>query len=207
MAKSPNIQEAFEKLKVDFNVKIEEAKSNIQNISQDIKTQVEGQRENLTDYKEKLASKYNEIVDVDKIKNSVLAEAENLIDEVKERLDKVFDYVQDQLKNDTIKETFAKVEKSVDNATDRAKEAIEKATGSAKTVAKKAKKEVEKTTAKAKVEVEKVATKAKAEVKKTVTAAEKATKTATSSAKTTATKAKTTATTAAEKVKKAAEKA
>ena len=97
MDSTQKFQQAFDTLLKDFNAKVEEVKSNIQNLTADVKVQVEGQKENLQEYGEKIKGRINQIVDVDKVRSSVLAEAENLVDEAKVRIEKVFQFVNEQV--------------------------------------------------------------------------------------------------------------
>ena len=50
-------REALDALVNDFNIKVEEFRINLQNFSSDVQVQVQGQRENLHEYGEKLKSK------------------------------------------------------------------------------------------------------------------------------------------------------
>src|SRR6202008_3679212 len=86
MDSTKKFQDAFDILRDDFNAKVEEIKSNIQNLTSDVKVQVEGQKENLQEYGEKIKERINQVVDVDKVRASLLAEAENLVDEFKMRI-------------------------------------------------------------------------------------------------------------------------
>lgn len=97
MDSTQKFQQAFDTLLKDFNAKVEEVKSNIQNLTADVKVQVEGQKENLQEYGEKIKGRINQIVDVDKVRSSVLAEAENLVDEAKVKIEKVFQFVNEQV--------------------------------------------------------------------------------------------------------------
>ena len=97
MDSTKKFQQAFDALLKDFNDKVEEVRSNIQNLTADVKVQVDGQKENLQEYGEKIKGRINQIVDVDKVRANVLAEAENLVDEAKVRIEKVFQYVNEQV--------------------------------------------------------------------------------------------------------------
>ncbi len=97
MDSAKKFQQAFDALMKDFNAKVEEVKSNIQHLSSDVKVQVEGQKENLQEYGEKIKGRINQIVDMDKVRASVLAEAENLVDDAKVRIEKVFQYINEQV--------------------------------------------------------------------------------------------------------------
>ena len=97
MDSAKKFQNAFDTLLKDFNAKVEEVKSNIQNLTADVKIQVDGQKENLQEYGEKIKGRITQIVDVDKARANVLAEAENLVDDAKIRIEKVFQFINEQV--------------------------------------------------------------------------------------------------------------
>ncbi|HQD11806.1 MAG TPA: hypothetical protein PLW43_02575, partial [Chitinophagales bacterium] len=68
MDSTKKFQQAYDALLKDLNAKIEEVKTNLQHLSSDVKIQVEGQRENLQEYGEKIKGRINQIVDVDKVR-------------------------------------------------------------------------------------------------------------------------------------------
>ncbi|MBK8673361.1 MAG: hypothetical protein IPN93_10375 [Bacteroidetes bacterium] len=97
MKQQEKLKAAFDSLLQDVNTRIEEVRENITNLTADFRTQVEGQKENLSEYQEKISSRLNELVNVDSIKTNVLAETENFLDEVKVKIDRVFDFIHDSL--------------------------------------------------------------------------------------------------------------
>ena len=97
MDSTKKFQQAYDALLKDLNAKIEEVKTNLQHLSSDVKIQVEGQRENLQEYGEKIKGRINQIVDVDKVRATVLADAENVVDEAKVRIEKLFQYINEQV--------------------------------------------------------------------------------------------------------------
>lgn len=110
-------KEALDTLVNNVNTRIEEVKANLENLTQDIKVQVEGQQENLKDYQEKISQRFQTIVDADKIKANVLAETENFIDDLKVRIDNVFDLVQKQ---------FDEFEKSAETGFKKAEQTVKR---------------------------------------------------------------------------------
>ncbi len=97
MDSSKKFQQAFDSLLNDFNTRIDEVRSNIQNLTADVKVQVEGQKENLQEYGEKIKGRITQIVDIDKVRANVLAEAENAIDDTKFRIEKLFHFINEQV--------------------------------------------------------------------------------------------------------------
>ena len=97
MDSTKKFQQAFDTLLKDFNSKVEEVKSNIQHLTADVKVQVDGQKENLQEYGEKIKGRINQIVDVDKVRSSVLAEAENVVDDAKVKIEKLFHFINEQV--------------------------------------------------------------------------------------------------------------
>jgi hypothetical protein len=100
MESKEKFKQAFDVLINDFNAKLDEFRGNMQHFASDVKVQVEGQRENFQEYGEKLKGRINKIVDIDrveKVRADVLAEAENVMDDAKNRIDNFFQYVNQQL--------------------------------------------------------------------------------------------------------------
>jgi len=142
----------------------------------------------LSEYQEKIASRLNELVNVDQIKTNVLAETENFLDEVKVRIDRVFDFVYEQINTGE-----KRVEKAAKDVMDKAEKAVKTARATANKTVKKAQTAVDK----AEKELEK-------EVKKTTRTAKKAVKETTATAKKTVAKAETKAKAATSRAKKVA---
>jgi hypothetical protein len=122
MESKDKFREAFDTLVNDFNAKLEELRGNMQHFTSDVKVQVEGQRENFQEYGEKLKGRINKIVDVnrvEKVRGDVLAEAENVLDDAKTRIDHFFKYVNGQLNlgERKAKSTAGKVERSLKKVT------------------------------------------------------------------------------------------
>ncbi|MCO5232654.1 MAG: hypothetical protein LC105_10835 [Chitinophagales bacterium] len=69
----------------------------IQYLTADVKIQVDGQKEYLQEYGEKIKGRITQIVDVDKARANVLAEAENFVDDDKIRIEKVFQFINEQV--------------------------------------------------------------------------------------------------------------
>ncbi|MBK9792003.1 MAG: hypothetical protein IPP60_02570 [Sphingobacteriales bacterium] len=156
MDSTKKFQQAFDALLKDFNAKVEEVKSNIQHLSSDVKVQVEGQKENLQEYGEKIKGRINQIVDVDKVRANVLAEAENVVDEAKVRIEKLFHFINENVNQGETKakkaaadfskkaEKFTNtVEKDVKKATGKLQKNVEKATVKFESNLKKAEKKIE----------------------------------------------------------------
>ena len=163
MDSTQKFQQAFDTLLKDFNAKVEEVKSNIQNLTADVKVQVEGQKENLQEYGEKIKGRINQIVDVDKVRSSVLAEAENLVDEAKVKIEKVFQFVNEQVNQGEkkAKSAAADFSKKAEKFTNEIEKDVVKAT-------KDFQKTVEKTTDKFEKNFNKVEKKVESKVKKAV---------------------------------------
>ena len=159
MDSTKKFQQAFDVLLKDFNNKVEEVKSNIQHLTSDVKVQVDGQRENLQEYGEKIKGRINQIVDVDKVRSSVLAEAENVVDEAKVKIEKLFHYINEQVNHGEKKAKKA--------ATDFSKKA-EKFTHNIEKDVKKASKGLQKNVQKVSAKVEKNVLKAEKNIESKV---------------------------------------
>ncbi|MCB0508571.1 MAG: hypothetical protein R2739_05710 [Chitinophagales bacterium] len=194
MDSTKKFQEAFDVLVKDLNAKVEEVRSNILNLKADVKVQVDGQKENLQEYGEKIKGRITQIVDIDKVRANVLAEAENLVDDTKIRLEKVFQFINQQVNvgekrakkaassfskkaeafTDEIEEDVKKaskdLQKNITKVSNKAEENFKKVKKQVDTQVEKVSKEVKATVAKAKKEVEAK----KAPAKKAATPAKKA---------------------------------
>ncbi len=151
-------QEAFDKMMKDFNEKVEEVKSNVETLTKDVRSRVEDQRGQFEQYAEKLQDKYGHRVDTNKIRDNFLAETENILDEVKVKVDKLFDYVQHQLEErkaetaiheavdkfgDTARKVVVSAEEATDNFMQGVREAARKARSSKDEAAEEVKEEAE----------------------------------------------------------------
>jgi archaellum component FlaC len=197
MATASKFQQAFDTLLKDFNDKVEEVKSNIQHLSADVKVQVDGQKENLQEYGEKIKGRINQIVDVDKVRANVLAEAENVVDDAKGRIEKLFQFINEQVnlgekKAKKAASDFSKqaekfsneIEKDVKKASKDLQKNVKQATTKAEKNIKKVEKDIETKVAKVTKDVKATATKVTKDVKAKTETVKKDVKTAV--AKTTA---------------------
>lgn len=175
MASASKFQQAFDTLLKDFNNKVEEVKSNIQHLTADVKVQVDGQKENLQEYGEKIKGRITQIVDVDKVRDSVLAEAENVVDEAKNRIEKLFQFINEQINvgEKKAKDTATSFSKKAEKFTNDVEKDVKKASKDLQKNVKKTVAKVEKNVQKVEKDIENKVTKAKNDVKATATKATK----------------------------------
>ncbi|HQV78035.1 MAG TPA: hypothetical protein PLJ42_04915 [Chitinophagales bacterium] len=170
MDTTKKFQEAFDKLFSDFNAKIEEVRSNFLNLKEDVKVQVDGQKENLQEYGEKIKGRISQIVDVDKVRANILAEAENVVDDAKVRIEKAFQFVNEQIQSGEkrAKKAAANFSKKADKFTDELEDDVKKATADLQKKADKFANKVEKDVKKATAGLQKNVAKATKEAEKNI---------------------------------------